>query len=73
MHVSPDPIDMEAALLDDDPDGVDDPGEVAEEGQDEADPELDLRARSENQDTRSRRTLRACMPEWLCWYELHAP
>lgn len=30
------------SLLGDDPDGVDDAGEVAEEGEDEADPELDL-------------------------------
>ena len=43
LRVSRNP--MEAALLDDDPDGVDDPGEVAEEGQDEADPELDLHVR----------------------------
>ena len=30
----------------DDPDGVDDAGEVAEEGEQQADPELDLQGRS---------------------------
>jgi len=43
VRVPRDPV--EAVLLHDDPDGVDDPGEVAEEGQDEADPELDLHVR----------------------------
>jgi hypothetical protein len=33
-------------LLDDDPDGVDDPRQVGQQGQEEADPELDLHLHS---------------------------
>ena len=40
---------LHAVLLGDDPDGVDDAGEVAEEGEQQADPELDLQKHVQHQ------------------------
>lgn len=45
----------------DDPDGVDDAGEVAEEGEQQADPELDLQQRSPSTDSQlTTRKLASC-------------